>query len=35
LRFGPLKVKTKKAVPVVDRRAVEFAWLEKLRELLA
>ena len=33
MRFGPLKVKTKKAAPAVDRRAVEFLWLEKLKEV--
>ncbi|MFZ4595661.1 MAG: hypothetical protein ACOYOF_15485, partial [Verrucomicrobiaceae bacterium] len=35
LRFGPIKVKKKKAAPAVDRKAVEFAWLKQLKEVIA
>ena len=34
LRFGPIKVKKKKAAPTVDRKAVEFAWLKQLKEVI-
>ncbi len=34
MRLGPLKVKMKKASPVVDRRAAEWEWLAKLRALI-
>ena len=32
---GGIKVKKKKAAPAVDRRAVEFAWLKQLKEVIA
>ncbi len=35
LRLGPIKVKKRKAAPVVDRRAAEFAWLAKLQQVIA
>jgi glycosyltransferase involved in cell wall biosynthesis len=35
LRLGPIRVKTRKAAPAVDRKAVEFAWLKLLRETSA
>ncbi len=35
LRIGPIKLKTRKAAAVVDRRAVEQEWLRILKTLLA
>jgi hypothetical protein len=35
LRFGPIKVKKRKAAPAVDRKAVEFAWLKQLKEVIS
>ena len=35
VRIGPLAFKTKKAAAIIDRRAVEFAWLQRLREAIA
>ena len=35
LRFGPIKVKKRVAAPTVDRRALEFAWLAKLKQAIA
>lgn len=35
MRLGPIKLKTKKAAPIVDRKAAEFAWLKQLKEVIA